>query len=382
MAADAKLICKTYEDRVMARANWDALVDEVYEFHVPRKRVLTINARTPGDKRTLRLFDGTGGQAAKLLTATMQGSLTSDALRWFSLEMRDSDLHNAPGVAEWLEDTADRMYLALNQSNFTGQATEAYLELVTAGTTAMLEEERAQRAPDLDPRFGPVFNGLHFRTLTFGEYAIAEDPLGFVDTLYRCTEFTARQIAMRFGIDTLPEDVRDTWKEKPHQKLEVIHASYPRGEYDQAKANRKNKPWASCYVLKKQQTLLGEGGTDEFPYIVARWATTSGEEYGRSPAMDALPDVRSLNRARELFLRSAAKKIDPPMKARSDGVLGDPDIRPSGITVVEDMDALMPLETGADINWTQFSLSELRTQIREVFFWDQLQLPGGGQQNT
>jgi hypothetical protein len=367
--------CQRYEQLLSERQNWDSYWEEIGEFIVPHKKVGR-SQRASGTRTGDRVFDSTAIHANGLLAASMQGSLTSDAYPWFTLKMRDQRLNEQPVVTRWLQDCTERMYLALNQSNFAAESMEVYLDLGAFGTAVMLEDERRARDPDLDERFGDVFNGLYFRALTPGEYVIDEDALGFVDTLYRSFEMTARQMVQRWGRVVVPNEVLVASDTTPNQKFDILHCVAPRRNYDPRKLGALHMPWLSLYIAKGAKVPLHESGYDEFPYLCVRWTKSSGEVYGRSPGMTALPDIRSLNRAKELFLRQAAKKIDPPMKQTNDGVVGDIDIRPSGTTVVENMDALQPLDTGGDINWAQFSTAELRQSIQQIFFWEQLQLPG------
>jgi hypothetical protein len=43
-------------------------------------------------------------------------------------------------------------------------------------------------------------------------------------------------------------------------------------------------PVASIYLDEKEKHILDEGGFDEMPYMVSRWAKATGEIFGRSPA--------------------------------------------------------------------------------------------------
>jgi len=115
---------------------------------------------------------------------------------------------------------------------------------------------------------------------------------------------------------------------------------------------------------------------------VPRWSKVSGEKYGRGPGVMALPDIKVLDKATELELDAWAKAIDPPYKALDDGVVGDVDLRPNGVTVVRDMDDLAVMESGARWDVNRIKLDEYRSSIRQTFFADQLELPAAGPQMT
>jgi hypothetical protein len=127
--------------------------------------------------------------------------------------------------------------------------------------------------------------------------------------------------------------------------------------------------------LNKSKKKLSESGFFEFPFVVPRWAKASGEQYGRSPAMTALPDIRTLNKATDLRLRAWAKAIDPPLKVRDRGVIGRVRMTPRSINSVRDMDAIQEMITQARFDVANFQEENLKDSIRKIFFSDQIQFP-------
>jgi Bacteriophage head to tail connecting protein len=371
MPASAEAIVRRNDRLADQATNFRTLWQELAEYIFPRKSRIT-SKRTPGVKQTEKLFDSTVIHANELLAASMQGSLTSPSIPWFSLKMRDATLNANKHVADWLEDSTNRMYLAFRQSNFNSEIHEVYLDLGAFGTGAIFVSER-QNTSDL-------FTGFQFRAMSVGEYVIDEDAEGRVDTVIRTFELTARAaVAMFAGTGKLPEDITKAAEDKPDTIFEFLHAVYPRREQQAGKVDSGNMPWASCYVARHGPTLVAESGFIEFPYMVPRWAKTSGEVYGRGPGMTALPDVRTLNRAVELKLKAWAKAIDPPLKAKNDGIVGSVKLTPGGITMVEEMENLEPLESGAKFDVTAIQEAELRRAIRSTYYSDQLQLQEGPQ---
>lgn len=113
--------------------------------------------------------------------------------------------------------------------------------------------------------------------------------------------------------------------------------------------------------------------------MVPRWSKSSGEVYGRGPGFVALPDIKTLNKAVELKLKALSKAIDPPLKQRDDGVIGDVSLVPGEITHVRDMDAVQALDLGGRFDVADMEEEKLRGAIRRIFFSDQLQLQEGPQ---
>ena len=125
--------------------------------------------------------------------------------------------------------------------------------------------------------------------------------------------------------------------------------------------------------------VVRTGGYNEFPYLVPRWSKATGEIFGRSPSYNALPDIKTLNKAVEIGLKAWAKAIDPPLLVQDDGVIGRVRMTPAGITVIRNDGAVKPLQIGSNWQITDMKENQLRTAIRQAYYSDQLQLQEGPQ---
>lgn len=375
MPADPHLIVAQYERRLATRSLFDQQWDELAEFCAPHRPRVTQQTAV-GAKQTERLFDSTAPEAAGLLSATMQGSLTSSAVPWFHLKMRRQELNDQKAVQDWLEECESRLYLAFRQSEFYAQSVELYFDMGVFGTAALFVDERPLR-PDEDDE-EDLFRGLLFRFHPVGTYVIDEAPDGTVDTFIRVSELSARSCVTLWTEAKVGDEIRTKAEQKPEELVRILHAVMPRYDRDRTKRSAQHMPWRSCYIDLARKHLIDEGGFREFPYLVPRWAKTS-ELYGRSPGMTALPDIRTLNQARELYLQAAELAIRPPLTEREGGVIGDIDLTPAGHTTVEEHDALKAFETGTKFDVSELLKEDLRASVRRMFFWEQLQLVEGKQ---
>ena len=353
------------------RGTWESHWQEILDYVMPRKAEITF-LRSRGEKRTEVLFDSTAITANNLLAASLQGTLTSPSLPWFSLKLRDDDANKVRDVQIWLEDTARRMYAVFNESNFNTEVHEMYLDLCSVGTSAIFVEEANE---------GFLKGGLHFNTLHIAEYFIQENSTGRVDTLYRKYKMTARQAVQEFGEDNVGTKIKEAVKAKPDTQFNFIHAVEPTPDYERS-VGMKSKtklPFHSCHVCFEDKMVVRTGGYNEFPYLVPRWSKATGEIFGRSPSYNALPDIKTLNKAVEIGLKAWAKAIDPPLLVTDDGVIGRVRMTPGGITVVRSDTAIKPLQIGSNWQITDLKENQLRTAIRQAYYSDQLQLQEGPQ---
>ena len=263
------------------------------------------------------------------------------------------------------------MYDLFNESNFNTEVHELYLDLCSVGTGALFVEESKK---------GFNVDGIHFNTLHISEYFIKENNNGRIDTLYRKYEMSARQALQEFGEKAIGEKIKDALKDKPDRKFNFVHAVEPTEDYKRSTGESGTKlPFHSCHICMEDKMVLRTGGYNEFPYLVPRWAKATGEIYGRSPSYNALPDIKTLNKAVEIGLKAWAKAIDPPLLVTDDGVIGRVRMTPAGITVIRNDGAVKPLPIGSNWQITDMKESQLRTAIRQAYYSDQLQLQQGPQ---
>ena len=322
------------------------------------------------DWRKREIFDSTAVNACQTLSASIHGSITSPAFRWFDLQFRVDQLNQTQEAKEWLDDTADRIYNALQESNFNLEVGECYTDLVSYGTSVVLEEFTG------DELTGENIE-LTFSAVPIKEAYFEEDHKGGIATFYRRLMWTPSQIISKFGEENVPEKINALHAKGSTDRMEVIYCIWKRKgieDVDGIVAPEK-RPYAYRYILKEGCCELGEeGGYYEMPAYAPRWRKTSESKWGNSPAMNALNDVLTLNELVELILRSAEKVIDPPWVTTMNNIMSDLDMRPAGLNVVRDPSKLMPLNSAARFDVSQLQKGDLVQAIQKAFYMDQLQL--------
>ena len=353
---------RRYKTLNTQRSNWEKHWQELADYMLPRKADIT-KKRTQGDKRTELIYDGTAVHAVELLSSSLHGMLTSPSSPWFSMRYRDPRLQNNDQANEWLELCMDQMYKAFNRSNFQQEIHELYYDLVVFGTAALFVEGDKE--------------GIRFSDRHIVEITVAEDANGVVDTVYRKFKMTARAAAQRFGENSLPQQMSKDLKNDPHKEHEIVHVVFPRGESKTKLA--RGKPIASVYYHADSKHLLSESGFDDFPFMVPRFVKDSVSTYGRSPAMNALPDVKMVNKMSETTIRAAQKQIDPPLMVPDDGFVLPVRTTPGALNFFRTgtRDRLEPLQIGANNPLGLNMEEQRRNAIRQAFYVDQLLMSQG-----
>ena len=173
----AKLV-KRFDTLRQQRATWEHHWQELGDYVAPRKSEIT-RVSSPGNKRTINLFDATAVHAAELLSASLHGMLTNASTPWFSLKYTAPELDASDEAKAWLDETKKIMYHTFHRSNFQEQIHELYHDLIVFGTGIMLVEQ--------DDEFDVRFSTRHI-----SECFVSEDSTGRVDTVFRKFKISTR----------------------------------------------------------------------------------------------------------------------------------------------------------------------------------------------
>ena len=342
------------------RSTWESHWQECADYMQPRKAEIT-KERARGDKRNIQIFDATAIHALELLAASLQGMLTSSANRWFAMRYKEALLNESDEAKEWLEDATDKMYLAFGRSNFQQEIFETYHDLITFGTSCLMIEE--------DENDIVRFSSRHIK-----EFYVEENKKGIVETVYRRFKMPVAAAIDKFGLENFSRDTANLFKKEPFEELELVHVVRPRSIYDENKLDKKNMPYQSVYFEYGSGHIINIGGFKEMPYVVPRYLKSSTEIYGRSPAMNALPDVKVLNKMVETALKAAAKQVDPPLLVPDDSMLSPIRMSAGSLNYYRSgsRDRIEPLNIGQQTSVTLNQENQRREAIAKTFHIDQL----------
>jgi len=355
----AEDIVKRLSQLESERQNYATFWQDVSKYVLPRKAYIT-RTRTPGEKYDYDIYDSTAMQANITLAAGLHSYLTNPNSRWFSLRLDNEEINNDQEVKAWIQDTEDRMFNALNASNFNQQIHELYLDLGVFGVACMYEEEDET-------------DQIRFYSRDIAEIFLCENEKEKIDTVYRKFKMTARQAFDKWG-ESAGEVVKNFMDKKEFDKqVEFIHCVMPRYERDVNKDDAVNMAWESTYIEVSKKHLVAQSGYREFPYFTPRFNKNSGEVWGSSPAMVLYSDIKMLNEMVKVLIRSAQKQVDPPLVLPHDGYLLPIKYGPAALNFrlkgTAD-DKIEPLATGANISIGLEIISQWQQIVKKGYFVD------------
>lgn len=322
-----------------------------------------------GKKKHEKIINGSSVQALKTLAGGLQGGLTSPSRPWFNLGLQDEKIAEYKPVRNWLHLVRNAMLTILARSNFYGSIHYLYWELGGFGTAAMLMEEDFQKV-------------IRCRPFTIGEYVLALDSNYEPSTLIRQFSQTAEQMQEQFGkgksrMDNLPKDVITALENnRPDDRFEVQHCIEKNMQRMMSKADYQGKEFKSLYYpfSANEDIILRESGYNSCPFIATRWEVSGINTYGDSPAMDALGDIKMLQRMEEKGLMAVDKQVTPTMNGsvalKEEGAT----MVAGGVNWVDPMQGSTGFTPAYQVN-TNLSHLDLRvqqciTRIRSFFFND------------
>lgn len=363
---DVEGILRQYGKLKGTRGTWESHWEEIAERVLPRQMGF-LGERTPGEKRTQKIFDSKPMIALDRFASVMDSMLTPRQQKWHNLRTTDDNLNRDFEVQDWFYKVNNILYQARYnpKANFAGQNHERWTSVGAFGTGSLFI--------DFEPGVG-----LRYRCLNLRDTYFCENHQGMIDTVYRHFDYTARQAAQRWGLENLPEKVRKAAEDpsKQEQKFEFLHVVKPRTDYDSTRMDARGKPYVSIYIAIADKVQVGdESGYTSFPFSISRYVTAPEEIYGRSPAMMALPDIKMLNEMAKTDIRAVHKLIDPPILLHDDGILGGGamtvNMRPGGLNVGgvnRNGQAMMqPFSTGARVDINDKKMDQRRAAIDDAF---------------
>lgn len=356
-------LLERYRKAVSDRSEWLNIYQEVGKYVWPNARTMVKSVKTPdnGQVLTTEIADSTAIKAALRMTSGIFSYLMPVGVKWFDLKPREERFLSDMTIARRASKATQSVHSAIWRSNFQREMFSNIRSLCVFGTGCISVEL--------------VGTELVFRNYHIADIFFEENSKGQIDTVFRRFFWTARQMVQEFGLDAVSEEVKKAYEVKNFtDKFECVHCVYPREDYDTGKADYKGMPFASEYYEVQSERLLKEGGFKRNPYRIGRFDQSPDELMGRSPAMDALPDIKMLNKMRYTFIMGSELQALPPLLVEDDSAMAQPVIGP--LTTVYYRAGTQkpePMKIGMNPQLTDAMIEKERQNISEQFYNDLFQ---------
>jgi len=279
---------------------------------------------TQGVQNTQEMVDATGALALMTFASINESMLTPHGSKWHTLVPSDPQLLKDRETRLWFEDLTTLVFKLryAPKANYASQKREDYTMLGAFGDGCIFTDA-LKSAREV---------GFRYRAVHPGQIYFQDNHQGLIDKAFRRFPLTARQAVQQFG-EALPEEIQQQAAD-PRRNNTVhwfIHKTSPRADYDPGRRDIKGMPFASVYVSVTKKVTVRENGYHAFPYAISRYVTTPGEVHGRSPAMMALPALKSLNEMKKTQLKQGHRRVDPILLTYDDGVADHFSFKPGSL---------------------------------------------------
>jgi len=360
MRLTAEDVLKRHEKALIKKEDFRNLYEEAYEFALPQRNLYDghYEGKVGGTKKMNRVFDSTAINSTQRFANRMQSGIFPPQRKWCRLEPGSDIPEDRKAEAQGALDMYnEKLFDTLKQSNFDIAIGEFLLDL-SVGTAVMM----VQPGDDINPiNFIPVPQFL---------VSIEEGANGQIDNVYRRMRIKGESIQRQWPEAKIPQDLQTKIDNKPTEDIELIEATIldqKRGDY--------------CYhvIHKESKVELVYKRMKYSPWIVSRYAKVAGEVYGRGPLITALPDIKTLNKVKELILKNASLSISGVYTAADDGVLNPNTVKimPGAIIPVArnggpQGESLKPLPRAGDFNVSQLIINDIVANIKRILLDESL----------
>lgn len=342
------------------RTPWNAIYQEAYDFAVPMRR-----PGGQGKQKSApdRLFDMTAPMSAMYFAGSLQRDLFPAGQPTFMLETGPIA---AMAIGEQQTKAFDKELGRISSlihpfflaGDWDTAVHEACIDL-SVGTACIL------------PVKGTRENPVMFCCIPFDQVAIGVDAYGRVIRVSWKQMIEHEQLIAAFPRGNFSDDIRQKAVNSPGTEIELIQDFWK----DPAGAG-----WHfGAYCPKSTEFIVTERYRTQ-PIAVPRYYRVPGEAYGRGVVLTALPTIKTLNKAQELALKSAAIQMLGIWGYRAGGTFNPNTVRlapgefwgmqSTGGMLGPDVQRLDPANGRLDI--AKMVTGDLQTQIKQAMFDNRL----------
>lgn len=364
MTPDRVRLEERYAELKMLRSSVSSYLEDARRFIRPNGTDFSLDRTFGGhkDNDSVNLYDDTAVWANQMFANGLTSYLMPKADRWAFLKpahKSSSELTDEELV--YLEAISDRIFheFTLPSTRFYSTGHMTFLDVGSYGTAAIYVSKGEQ---------GSVVN---FRSCPLADTFFDLDHEGRPDTVYYRRFLSTKAMVQRFpdvvnqeGFD--PKSQTQTW--------ELVYSVEPNRDVKSRTGGRigGTRPFRVTFWCPRLKHVLEEGGLTYFPFLIPRWAVTSGQVYGLGPSNACIANIRVLNKLVKELLISAEITNAPPMWAEDESILlpeygprkwvwGQPGSEPP-----------QPIMSGSQPNITLEMIESYRAAITRSYFVDQI----------
>jgi hypothetical protein len=353
-------IIQRYKSAKAKKDNWESVYEDCYRYALPNRNLYEgyYEGGVVGQNKMPDVFDSTAIDSTQKFANRIQSGLFPPQTNWCKLEPGNDIPDEAQqDVQKVLEMYSDKMFSVIRNSNFDLAMGEFLLDLCV-GTGVMLIQPGDEDMP------------IRFTTIPMYLVCLEEGAHGQVENVYRRMRCRAEQIQVMYPDAKLNTTLQQCVTDTPTKEIELLESTIKDVE---------TGFYYYCVIYEKEKYKLVDRKLNSSPWVVSRYMKAAGEVYGRGPLTVAIPDIKTLNKVKELLLKNASLAIAGVYTAADDGVLNPNTmvLKPGAIIPVArnggpQGESLRPLQRSGDPQLSQIVIDQLVMSIKKILLDESL----------
>jgi len=260
------------------------------------------------------IIEGTGPWALGVMTRGLLGSLAGPSFTWIQYAVMERVFKGNDRINKWLQEIREHMEPVYRHSTFYDIMPGYVAEGLSIGSPVTIIEEDIVSSRS-------VFHRPHYAKCWFDR-----DVFGDVNVLEVEHEYSHLVASKRFGRENLSTTTQNELKEGNHTKTaKYLQLFYPVDHpiFDGLKEPVNIPQDAKCVMFyieedaseTEKQKPLSQDPYYSKPYVVWDYIRNADEICARTPAWDAMADVKTHNAQWKTTLKSGQRRGDPAIVA-------------------------------------------------------------------
>lgn len=344
---------------IAKRRNYLNKWKEIRDYQLPYLGVLEESEfSNMHERRDSKIYTGCAWECCNIFASGIMSGLTPPSRNWFKLSFANPELKENKEASMILDERNQILERVLAGSNFYNAAQSVYMELpFGVGALGVFPDAKT---------------GVRFTHYPIGTYCIDVGVDGIANTFCRKYKMYTSQIAEQFGIENLPQTLkneleRDGGLQSEHTICCLIE---PNREYDKHNPSRLTMPYSVAYWIdgSADDEWLHIGGAYEMPVAVARYLVTGLEPYAKGAGWFALGDSKMLQALEKDLLVAVQLGVRPPMQADVETAMRGINIIPGAANATNMNGGIKPIfDVRLDIASVQAKIEAVKEAIKRAY---------------
>ncbi len=352
--AKIKEIKSRLASAVADRAQYDSYIDTAFRYSIPQRRIYleAQNKMRPNPE----IYDSTAVIGVQRFATKLQSMLVPSVQTWMKLKA-GSNYNEEEGVEasdrqiQYDKDT-ETFFEELKHSNFDTQVAESFQDLAVT-TGAML----------INPAPLGSRSCVQFKAVPINELYVENPSDGRITNVYRVHKMRLDKIAEQYvGAKLSPLHEKMLLKDV-NATVEVTESCIhrPLTDISEIDISDVKSNWS---FLSREETVS--------PWVVFRENVVSGASLGFGRILRVLPDIKMVNKLKQLIIQSGSIAVSGTFTAHDDGVLNPYNVRlrAGGVIPVNSNDSSNPsisrLDTPTNFDWGSMEIRDLQATINDM----------------